>query len=164
VNPDGTNEFKVREWFVTAEAAEPTLSPQAWWVTGAFIYMSLKPNLGLGNPERIWYVEVATGNATEAVPPRSTHPSISSAGWIAYSSDNSGTHDIYIVNPQGEGFLFTSGPAQDRYPTWSPDGEQILFASNRTGNWEIYIANRNGTGLTNLTDHPADQIQPYWVP
>ena len=32
----------------------------------------------------------------------------------------------------------------------------IAFVSDRDGNFEIYVVNADGTGLTNLTNHPAD--------
>ncbi len=34
-------------------------------------------------------------------------------------------------------------------------GSAILFSSNRSGNWDIYRVNWDGSGLTQLTDHPA---------
>jgi Tol biopolymer transport system component len=34
----------------------------------------------------------------------------------------------------------TSNPAQDIFPTWSPDGSRILFASNRKGAYDLYTA------------------------
>jgi Tol biopolymer transport system component len=30
-------------------------------------------------------------------------------------------------------------------PTWSPDGSQIAFLTDRTGQWEIWIMNADGT-------------------
>jgi len=40
----------------------------------------------------------------------------------------------------------------------------IAFQSNRDGNNEIYIMNGDGSGLTNLTNNPADDIGPVWSP
>jgi Tol biopolymer transport system component len=34
-------------------------------------------------------------------------------------------------------------------------GSAILFSSNRSGNWEVYRVNWDGSGLTQLTDHPG---------
>jgi TolB protein len=56
----------------------------------------------------------------------------------------------------------TNHPASDGKPTWSPDGRQLAFASNRDGNDEIYVMNADGTGLVNLTNHPAQDDQPAW--
>ena len=41
---------------------------------------------------------------------------------------------------------------------------RIAFYSNRDGNNEIYVMNGDGSGLTNLTDNPADDIGPVWSP
>ena len=40
----------------------------------------------------------------------------------------------------------------------------IAFQSNRDGNYEIYVMNGDGTGLTNLTNNPADDSGPVWSP
>lgn len=41
---------------------------------------------------------------------------------------------------------------------------QIAFVSNRDGNREIYVMNSDGSGLTNLTNHPAADSAPVWSP
>jgi dipeptidyl aminopeptidase/acylaminoacyl peptidase len=41
---------------------------------------------------------------------------------------------------------------------------RIAFQSNRDGNNEIYIMNGDGSGLTNLTNNPADDSVPAWSP
>ena len=40
----------------------------------------------------------------------------------------------------------------------------IAFRSNRDGNNEIYVMNGDGSGLTNLTNNPADDDAPFWSP
>jgi Tol biopolymer transport system component len=40
----------------------------------------------------------------------------------------------------------TSHPAQDNLPIWSPDGNQVLFPSNRSGRFDLYVKAANGTG------------------
>jgi len=32
----------------------------------------------------------------------------------------------------------TNHSAEDRYPSFSPDGKTILFESDRNGNWDAY--------------------------
>ena len=49
-------------------------------------------------------------------------------------------------------------------PEASPDGRRIVFMSQRDGNWEVYIANLDGSGLTRLTNHPANDGLPTWSP
>ncbi len=43
----------------------------------------------------------------------------------------------------------TFDPDQDVWPTWSPDGTQIMFASDRTGMFGIYNKQANGMGDDN---------------
>ncbi|MGD8921871.1 MAG: hypothetical protein PVH24_01385, partial [Candidatus Zixiibacteriota bacterium] len=40
----------------------------------------------------------------------------------------------------------TFDPGQDVWPTWSPDGTQIMFTSDRTGMFGIYSKQANGMG------------------
>ena len=54
------------------------------------------------------------------------------------------------------------GTAQPFIPAWSPDGTKIAFPSNRDGNHEIYLINVDGSGLTNLTNNPAEDFWPSW--
>ena len=54
--------------------------------------------------------------------------------------------------------------AMDYWPAWSPDGKRIAFTSNRDGNYEIYVMNADGTGLRNLTRHPAQDNYAAWSP
>jgi TolB protein len=41
---------------------------------------------------------------------------------------------------------------------------KIAFTSDRDGNWEIYVMNADGTGLTRLTNNPANEFLPAWSP
>jgi len=50
------------------------------------------------------------------------------------------------------------------YPCPSPDGQRVVFQSNRTGRYEIYVMNIDGAGLTKLTDRTGDNVTPVWSP
>ena len=41
----------------------------------------------------------------------------------------------------------TNDPGKDLYPAWSPDGEWIVFSSDRNGNFGIFVVRRDGEGL-----------------
>jgi TolB protein len=52
-------------------------------------------------------------------------------------------------------------------PSWSPDGREIAFETDRDGNWEIYkvnVENPEVPVLTRLTADPADDRYAAWSP
>lgn len=58
----------------------------------------------------------------------------------------------------------TNNAADDRYASYSPDGSQIIFESNRDGNWEIYRMNIDGSDQQRLTSNTHDDRRPSWHP
>jgi Tol biopolymer transport system component len=73
--------------------------------------------------------------------------------------------DVALVNiDTGETRLLAADPAQDLYPTWSPDGSHLAFVSDRDGDEDIYLISSDGTGLVNLTDNPASDFNQVWSP
>ena len=40
----------------------------------------------------------------------------------------------------------------------------LAFSSDQNGNFDIYTMHANGSGLTNLTNHPANDTNPIWSP
>jgi TolB protein len=56
----------------------------------------------------------------------------------------------------------TSGGSNEN-PTWSPDGLQLAFTSNRTGNSEIYAMGWDGSNLRRLT-YGGENEMPAWSP
>jgi len=59
----------------------------------------------------------------------------------------------------------TFSPATDENPVWSPDGQQIAFASNRDGPYQIYRKNASGAGEEErLTNVPNSTDPLDWSP
>jgi serine/threonine-protein kinase len=61
----------------------------------------------------------------------------------------------------------TFDKGSDRIPVWTPDGQRIVFASDRAkaGIRNIYWVNADGTGdVTRLTDSSEDQLPWSWHP
>ena len=97
-----------------------------------------------------------------------TNPAWSSDGRaIGYTSWLSGFPDV-IVSHLFEGRMTrpADGNADDHnfLPAFSPDGTRIAFNSNRDNNNDIYVANVDGSGVFQLTNHPAIDTSPTWSP
>jgi TolB protein len=89
-------------------------------------------------------------------------------GKIVFVGNQSGTWQLYTINPDGSGMdQITSLPPTNFelwLPTFSPDGRRILFAHDTaenpcapgvfpaTGCVDLYVINADGSGLTRLTD------------
>jgi len=59
----------------------------------------------------------------------------------------------------------TANQSDNRYPSWSPDGSRIAFASNRTGHWEIYTMLPDGSDVTRITDNQYNWVRGLtWSP
>jgi TolB protein len=149
-----------------------------------------------------------TNTPTTTVQPRPTQR-LRATGQIAFTSNRSGTFEIYVMNADGSnvrrltdsaandgqyGLTWTRDGKQivfssDRgtkdtfqlfimdgdganvsllaesaccYPSYSPDGKKIAYASRVNGEWEIFVADANGSNPVNLTNSKAADIQPAW--
>ncbi len=80
-----------------------------------------------------------------------------------------GNHDIWVSQlGSGEPINLTKHPANDRMPSWSPDGREIAFISDRGGDWAVYTlpaiggAARNVLPLPDLPEQPRSWSAPQW--
>lgn len=73
-----------------------------------------------------------------------------------YSWDFDPFMDIFEANPDGTGLKnLTNAKGYDAEGSYSADGKQIVFCSNRDGNLELYIMNADGSGVRKLTNAPG---------
>ncbi len=69
------------------------------------------------------------------------------------------------MDADGGGLIqFTGSPGSDKVPSWSPDGNRIVFVSNREGNEDIFVMNADGTAPINITSSPGHEFTPAWSP
>lgn len=93
------------------------------------------------------------------------------AGQIAYVSNRLGTPQIFLVDlGAGEETQITDLPNGACQPSWSPDGQRMVFISPCKGlediyyNASLYIINADGSGLTTLDASPGGNFDPAWSP
>lgn len=115
----------------------------------------------------IWTMNADGSNPRVAVRNGSFNrsPSWGPSGEIVFSSRLTGSDQIYRLSPgASEPVRLTTGGAADQYPRLSPDGQRIVFQSNRGLDFDIYVMNRDGSGVTNLTQLGGDDRFPTWAP
>lgn len=91
---------------------------------------------------------------------------------LAFSWAPLTNQDIFVVSLRDTALPIINGdPLQrltdvttlDTMPAWSPDGEQIAFASDRYENTEIYVMKADGSDVRRLTYARARDIAPVWT-
>ncbi len=89
-------------------------------------------------------------------------------GKIVFNSDRDGDTDVYVMNTHGgavTNLTNNSGSDYNANPQMSPDGDKIVFESNRdAGDNEIYIMDVDGSNQTRLTSSAGYDQRPAISP
>ena len=89
----------------------------------------------------------ATGTPPTSTPTASPTVNVITQGAIVFMSQRSGNKDIWRIKGDGTNPVqLTNNPADDDWPSYSPDYTKILFTSKRDENEEIYVMNADGSG------------------
>ncbi len=73
--------------------------------------------------------------------------------------------DLYVVNVNGTGMKrLTDTPGYDAEGSYSPDGKQIVFTSNRDGDPDLYVMDADGSNVRQLTNPPGYDGGPFFSP
>jgi Tol biopolymer transport system component len=94
--------------------------------------------------------------------------------WLTFDSDRTGNWEIFMMpvpdNPGErleEATQLTEHPANDWWPTWSPDGQKVAFMSDRDSFFlmDILVLDLKTGEVRNLTNSPdIDEAFPAWSP
>lgn len=73
--------------------------------------------------------------------------------------------DIFRSSPNGSELTqLTNTKGYDAECAYSPDGQQIVFCSDRDGDADLYVMNADGTDVRQLTDAPGYDGGPFFSP
>jgi Tol biopolymer transport system component len=75
--------------------------------------------------------------------------------------------DLYkgqFRTPSNEHLPFTDDTSENFFPSFSNDGQNVIYQTNRTGNQEIYLRRVDATGERNLTVDPGEDLVPSFAP
>ncbi len=95
--------------------------------------------------------------------------------WIAFmwNRDNNGTKNVFKGDPAKTNQDFKKltnfgGRRDSKFPTYSPDGSQLAFATQDGPRWQIWVLNANADNPTdanahNLSNSEFDDWDPLWI-
>jgi TolB protein len=73
--------------------------------------------------------------------------------------------EVCVMNADGnEKKNLTNSRGDDNYPSWSPDGRKIAFASYINDKYDIYVMSADGSERKKLTNNLRDNRSPCWSP
>jgi TolB protein len=158
VNRDGSNPHNVTPGTERSSEGAPTWSPD-----GAFIAFT-SDRTGTNQI----FIMNADGTHAErkTFAGKSDHPTWSKLGYIAYTLERSGGHDIAVLDlARGESRVLTDGVGSCRQPTAAPNGRHIVFVTTRWGGKEhlASIDYPDGGHIRQLTTQ-GNNTYPNWSP
>ena len=168
--PAGGTEFR-RVLADSARETDPTPSPDGKWLlysmsaSGPWTNLWLRPLEG-GAARQLTFEPESTRAMTPSWAPDSKS--------ILFISSRNKKYDVYRIPVEGgEPEKMTYGPGSNRFAVQSPDGESIVFASNRLRPTALYGYNiykmsaegeaeaRPARAITSMTGSPG---HPTWSP
>jgi TolB protein len=181
LNSDGTGLTQLTNRACIPGAECGTVTSPSWSPDGTRIVYQLSAGFP-GPPPACWVINTDGTGATTQVKDECAAPAWSPDGTrIAFTGlgtrpDNLAGH-ILLMNPDGSATvdlsLVEGSDTTDGSPSWSPDGSQLAFLSNRDvpedvggSSPRIFIMNANGTGVRHvaLGSPVLDIGRPTWGP
>lgn len=85
-------------------------------------------------------------------------------GEVAMALSDGEQTEIWRGQPEGRPLRLTYSNALEVSPSWSPNGWEIVFTSDRTGEPQVYAMDREGSNIRRVTWTGSYNDQPSWSP
>jgi TolB protein len=122
-----------------------------------------------GNPQI--YRMKTNGSAVERLTFKGNYnqtPDWSPTGeWILFNArDERIVYDIFKINAQKTTDIrrLTQDQGNNEHPTFSPDGNLVVFSSTRTGESKLYVMNADGSNQRLISRGKGEYTTPEWSP
>ena len=88
-----------------------------------------------------------------------------SQGRLAFSYKEDQSWDIYVLDfKKGSLSPLITTQANERSPSWSPDGQTLAYTSDGSSGGDIYTINANNKDIRRLTFDPQENLDPDFSP
>lgn len=137
---------------------EPT-----WSRDGKYVYFL---SSGGGQAHDIWRVDV-DGKKTEQLTVNAAyHFDLAPRpdGTIAYSGNKTGSYELWLRKPDGSIEQLTDSAELDARPSWSPDGQSLVFESMEGGMSNVWRLDLSSRKPRRITETKEGARQPVWAP
>ena len=167
MDPDGSNVAKLTDpWTYEFALDLDTYSPDMSQQVFAYRWKNLH-ELWVRNTADDWIWRLRAPPKGEAYQPAWSPDGIH----IAYVSQEDGNDEIHVIDMRKEAIVPDARLTQndwewDKHPSWSLDGRQIVFFSNREnegGRMQIWIMDADGSRPRNISNNPYNDYDPVWI-
>lgn len=159
-------------WMVGLDGSGLTKLTNMPWLQHAPSWDPRRPSIYFlsgdgGQSHDVWRISLETRSREQITAGALYHfdLAVSRDGRIAFSSNRSGSYEIYVQELDGSGeeaHQVTEHPALDAGPSWAPDGSAIAFHSLRSGALNLWIKDLESGGLKRITSHSGGARDPAW--
>jgi TolB protein len=140
---------------------------------GNIVYAGVDPKDGVADV----YVVKADGSAKtnltdDGANRKDVSPELSRDGStiVFVRHEAKGGTRLMVVKANGSGLMDVTPTSLElgniAEPSWSPDGNQIVFSANADGNYDLFVLNlvNGNTNRLTRTSAPVQSVEPAWSP